>query len=166
MKKIISLFLVLTLSFCLSVTAFADTGGEQVLTLTVTESGSPTWTLQIPASCTLSGPGRQTIGTVAIVNVNTNGATRGIIHAMASYHFFMYKAYEIPYTMEYERSDFSDGLREYYPGGELVSYEIRHPEESAATSTATLYINIDQSDYAAAVPGTYTETITYSSAYN
>ena len=159
MKKILSLLLALTLLCSLSVTAFADTSGDQTVTLTVPEAPSPTWTLNIPADTTVEYRAASTaLATPTITNVSD---LDGLIYVYIGYTGnFSSGSNTIPFTLmghgqtilkgdESSRSVMGiyrneSGYENYYPEGAMT-------------------LDITEDAWNAAAPGTYSTVITYTS---
>ena len=155
MKKNLSLLLALTLLCSLSVTAFADTSGDQNITLTVPEETSPSWTLNIPADMTVAYRAESTALTMPTITNVSNLEDVEIIDVTIRYTGnFSSGSDTIPFTLV--GSDGQTIVQNLIIGGYVngVGY-------TDYTNGVTLDITGDA--WNAAAPGTYSTVITYSS---
>ena len=163
MKKILSLLLALTLLCSLSITAFADTGGDQTITLTVPEEQGPSWTLNIPADMTVAYRATSTALTMPTITNVSNLPDNEWIHAYFVYTGnFSSGSNTIPFTLTAPDSGTcsNNGVGRTYVGyykNENGYYYNAYPDSEPIT------LDITEDAWNAAVPGTYEATITYGS---
>ena len=162
MKKIVSLLLALVLLCSLSVTAFADTGGDQTITLTVPEETSPSWTLNIPADMTVAYRAESTALTMPTITNVSDLADDVRIHVYIGYTgSFSSGSNTIPFTLTgpsgqtiLQGDESSRSVVGYYTNES--GYYNNYPD-------GAMTLDITEDAWNAAAPGTYSTVITYSS---
>ena len=166
MKKIVSLILALTLSFCLPITVFADTGGVQTITTTVSAS-VPTWTMNIPADTSIpEGSTQRFIGRISFSDIDIDITEAIVCSASATP---LTHSGDGTSTLNYwiSATVFKDSVgQDIILLGQLPDY-YAFRGDTQETCYFDLYANIRWEDWLEAsrtAPGVYTSTVTYSSS--
>ena len=162
MKKLLSLLLALTLLCSLSVTAFADTSGDQTITLTVPETPSPTCTLNIPADMTVEYRAASTALTMPTITNVSDLSDDVRIHVYIGYTGnFSSGSNTIPFTLVgpgdqtiLQGDASSRSVVGYYTNAS--GYYNNYPD-------GAMTLDITEDAWNAAAPGNYSTVITYSS---
>ena len=152
MKKLIALMLCLVLALSMSVTAFA--AGEQTGTTTLTaEVPEPSYTIHIPADTTLEYKNTelQTIGDVFVSDYDT---VLNTIYCRITAQDLTSGSNTIPVVYKVSGSEMGSS-HTYYVLEKLG-------DGTFAPYTLDLSAEISQEAWAAAAPGTYTATLTFS----
>jgi len=164
MRRFLAPVLALLAACCLSTAALAGTQGTQTLSTTVPDPTAPSWTLNIPADTAVPyGDPDTSIGWVTVSDVQNVGDY--FIACKISHADFASGADAIPLKLVLDR----------YEGGSLVavhvSTDITHSaplilyfgSRPDTACSAEIFALVDDADWAAAAPGSYTATVTYTS---
>ena len=143
--------------------ALADTQGTQTLSTTVPDPTAPSWTLNIPADVAIAYRATDTsIGWVAVSDVQNVGIGKRVICEI-SYTDFASGAGTISLGVAYDL--YADGILS--PPGHLsadgASFVLYNGAQPDRTFRAEVFALVDAADWAAAAPGVYTATVTYTS---
>ena len=159
MKKLISFILALAMLACMSVTAFAADGPGGSTTLSLTVPNKTLYTLNIPADQTIAyGATETNIGKVTASDVDT---TVNYVRVNCSWTNFTDGSNSIPLTIVFDLYD--NGARVHnHVDPAMYSELIYGPYDNYCE----YFAQVSASDWAAAVPGDYTATLTWTSSYD
>ena len=157
MKKMLAILLTLLLVGSVTVTALAATGGTTKLTATVPDTAS-SWNLVVPADKTI--PYNQTstyVGSIKATDLkNMTGKT---IYVGLSYTPLENGAETIPLQITYNVS--GQGSAPWT--ADKKPYVYSNDGSSQTIPMFQVYALVTAADWAAAQPGTYTATLTFTS---
>lgn len=162
MKKLISFILALAMAACMSVTAFAadgPSGPSGSTTLTVNVPNKQFYTLNIPADQTITyGKTETNIGKVTVSDVDT---TVSGVDVDCRWTNFTDGLNSIPLTIVFD--SYLDGGRVNNHANPVLYAEYIY--RATNERYCEYFAQVSASDWAAAVPGDYTATLTWTSTY-
>lgn len=166
MKKTVSLILALAMMLCLSVTAFAQIGDSGQTVVTTTVPNTTYYTLHIPASTATIpyGEPRTYIGDAYVTDVKTGVIS---VYMQSTWTALTDGTNTIPFALKYECYKNGEMKSEGECAVDILDYRLAMYRSDLTEPYCTLkfYIEITDEDWAAAAPGEYKSTITWTSSW-